>query len=63
MSMHTRLKRLASSLRKVAPERCTGGTTLILRVGDDVPDDAPRCSMCDEPHILVIEEVVVEVAQ
>lgn len=59
MSMQTRLKRLAKGLRRVPPDQCTGGTTLIVGPGDRVPDNAARCPMCGEPHVLVIEEVIV----
>lgn len=57
MSMQTRLKRLAKGLRRVPPEQCTFGTAVIVGPGDRMPDS--RCPMCGEPHVMVIEEVIV----
>jgi hypothetical protein len=64
MALSQRLDRLERRAGACRPENCPGGTTLILsyQEGQDpppVPDDASRCSRCGEPHVLIIEEVIV----
>jgi hypothetical protein len=66
MSIRTRLDHLEKAVGR-GDEPCPGGITLILgycpAYGEpqpEVPPDAPRCDRCGKPHVLVIEEVIVE---
>jgi hypothetical protein len=55
-------KRLAK-LRAALKTDCPGGVTVILdhepgQPKPAIPDDAARCELCGEPHVLFIEEVI-----
>jgi hypothetical protein len=61
-ALQTRLRKLIGY--RVDPEHCPGGVTLLLRYGSgepkpEVPADAHRCERCGQPHVLILEEVVV----
>jgi hypothetical protein len=61
MSVRARLARLERrrSGPRFDPEDCPGATTWTVFDDDPVPDDAPCCPLCGEPHVVrVIEEVV-----
>jgi hypothetical protein len=62
MSLRQRLDRLQRALGD--PDNCEAGPTIILtyRQGEPeppTPADAPRCLACGQPHVLLIEEVIV----
>ena len=61
-ALATRLRKLIAG--RVAPEHCPGGVTVVLhyRSGEpepEVPAAVHRCDRCGEPHVLIVEEVVV----
>jgi hypothetical protein len=62
--LRNRVERL---MRQYAdPADCDGGATVILRYRKGEPEpptppDAPRCRRCGRPHVLLLEEVLVEV--
>ena len=61
--LRNRLKKLQSQYAD--PEVCDGGVTVVLTfaAGDplpSIPPDALRCTKCGQPHVLLLEEVVVE---
>ena len=62
MALSTRLNRIVAKYRFVPPEKCRGGPTLVLSSHDDpaAMADAPRCPHCRQPHVLIIETVIVE---
>ena len=61
MALFARMHRLAAKYRFVPPERCRGGTTVIVDAGDEVDlTNAPWCPHCRQPHVSIIEEVIVE---
>jgi hypothetical protein len=39
---------------------CPGGTTVIVEPGAPTPEDAATCPICGQPHVLIVEEVIVE---
>jgi hypothetical protein len=61
-ALHTRLRKLIGD--RLDPEHCPGGITVLLRYGSGepepvVPADAHRCERCGQPHVLILEEVIV----
>lgn len=61
VNLKSRIHRLGAKYRSVPPERCRPGTTKIV---DDHSEldlaAASRCPHCRQPHVLVVEEVIVE---
>jgi hypothetical protein len=61
-ALRTRLRKLIGN--RVDPERCPGGVTLVLTYASgkpepEVPPDAYRCERCGQPHVLILEEVLI----
>ena len=59
MTVRNRLERLEQG-RIGAGKNCPGGITAVAYKGGPLPDKMPACRRCGEPHLLLIEKVIVE---
>jgi hypothetical protein len=61
MTVRTRLGKLERALPPRGEGPCPWpGVTAIIGTGEPVPEDAGRCPVCGEPHVLVIEVIIEE---